>query len=151
MDRRAAAVGGTFDVLHRGHEQLLRAALAARPHLIVGLATDAFAARRKKSPRPYPQRERSLGALLERLGGSWEIAELDDEFGPAALSPRVDALVVSEETAGAGERLNCLRARLGLGPVETVVVPMARAHDGDRISGTRVRRGEISADGGPPA
>lgn len=148
MARRAAAVGGTFDVLHRGHEQLLRRALAARPHLIVGLATDSFAARRKKSPRPYRERARSLEALLRRLGGSWEIAELDDEFGPAALGPHVEALVVSEETAGAGARLNEARARLGLGPVETIVVPMERASDGARISSTRVRRGEISADGG---
>ena len=151
MSCRTAAVGGTFDVLHRGHEQLLRAALAARPHLVVGLATDSFAARRKKSPRPYRERAESLERMLRRLGGSWEIVELDDDFGPAVLGPRVDALVVSEETAGAGGRLNEARARLGFGPVEVVVVPMVRAHDGARVSSTRVRRGEISADGGPPA
>lgn len=151
MSGRAAAVGGTFDVLHRGHEELLRRALGARPRLVVGLATDSFAARRKKSPRPYAERRRSLEELLGRLGGSWTVVELDDDFGPAVLGPGIDALVVSEETAGAGRRLNEMRAGLGLGPVEVVVVPMARAADGGPISSTRVRRGEISPDGGPPA
>lgn len=149
MARRVAAAGGTFDPLHGGHERLLRRALQESDHLVVGLATDSLAARRGKSPSPYPERRRALAAMLSALGGSWEIAALDDEFGPAVLGGHVDALVVSEETAGAGARLNALRAARGLSPVEVVVVPMLRAADGGLVSSTRVRRGEISADGKP--
>lgn len=150
MARRVAAVGGTFDPLHLGHERLLRRAAAASSHLVVGLATDSLARRRGKSPRPYAERKRALEKLLGELAGSWEIAGLDDEFGPAVLGPGVDVLVVSEETAAAGAKLNSLRAGRGLEPVEVVVVPMARAADGRTASSTRVRRGEMSPDGGPP-
>lgn len=149
MARRVAAVGGTFDPLHAGHERLLRRAAAESSHAVVGLTTDSLAARRGKSPRPFGERRRALEDLLGRLGGSWEVVGLDDEFGPAVLGPGVDVLVVSEETAAAGERLNGLRAARGLRPVEVAVVAMARSADGRPVSSTRVRRGEISADGRP--
>ena len=150
MARRTAAVGGTFDPLHLGHEHLLRHAVTVSSHLVVGLVTDSLAGRRGKSPRPYIERKRALELLLEKLADSWEIVGLDDEFGPAVLGPDVDVLVVSEETAAAGAKLNSMRAGRGLGPVEVVVVPMARSADGQTASSTRVRRGEMSPDGNLP-
>ena len=56
-------LGGTFDVLHAGHARLLEAALEAGEALVIGLATDEFAVRRRPSGRelaPYEEREVAL-------------------------------------------------------------------------------------------
>src|SRR5437764_9754180 len=51
------AMGGTFDVLHRGHRALLDAAFAAGDQGVsVGVTTDAFAnAHRQRTVRPYAE------------------------------------------------------------------------------------------------
>ncbi len=153
MGRRfgLAATGGTFDVVHEGHAALLAESFAVADRVVVGLAGDGFAARRGKSPaNGYAARRAALDALMRgRFGAArYDIRELDGEFGPAALEGNVEALVASEETAGRGAELNRLRRARGLPPVEVVVVPMVLAHDGRRISSTRVRNGEIDARGG---
>ena len=77
----------------------------------------------------------------------FEIAELNDDFGPAVIEGDVDALVVSEETSKKGDTLNAVRKERNLGPVEIIIVPMKLASDGDRISSSRIRNSEIDASG----
>ena len=72
---------------------------------------------------------------------------LDNDFGPAVLENDVEALVVSEETAFKGDELNRLRKARNSSPVEIIVVPMALAKDGMRISTTRIKKSEIDSDG----
>lgn len=147
---RAAVVGGTFDCIHKGHAALLEAAFGAAEEVIVGLVSDEFAASRGKAPRgAYPARLEALRAHIARrhAGRPHEIRRLDAEYGPAAYEGRVEALVASPETAHRATGLNAARARLGARPVEVIVVPMAMADDGRRVSSTRIRAGEIDADG----
>lgn len=147
---RAAAVGGTFDGIHKGHAALLEAAFGAAAEVVVGLTSDEFAASRGKAPRSaYPERLAALrGHIASRHAGrAHEIRRLDAEYGPAAYEARVGVLVASAETAHRAARLNEARAGLGVGPVEVIVVPMAMADDGRRVSSTRIRAGEIDADG----
>ena len=147
---RTAAVGGTFDVIHRGHAELLSAAFGAADAVIIGLTSDEFAASCGKSPRnAYGARLAGLRAHIDAgFGGrACEIRRLDAEYGPAAYEARVDVLVASAETAHKAARLNAARAARGVPPVGVITVPMALAEDGRRISGTRVRGGEIDADG----
>jgi pantetheine-phosphate adenylyltransferase len=77
----------------------------------------------------------------------FEIARLDDDFGPAVIKGEVDALVVSEETSKKGDILNSKRNALNLSPVEIITVPMKLASDGQRISSTRIRNAEIDSSG----
>lgn len=145
-----AATGGTFDTIHRGHVALLDCAFGIAGRVVVGVTGDGLAASRGKSPaRPYAERSAAVGALVSSRypGRRCEISRLDDVFGPAALERRVGALVVSAETEPQGAVLNGLRAGAGLPPVEVVVVPMVRARDGERISTTRIRGGEIDGEG----
>lgn len=147
---RIAAVGGTFDSIHKGHEALLGAAFGAAAGVIVGLTSDEFAASCGKAPRnPYALRLEALRAHIagRHAGRPHEIRRLDAEYGPAAYEGRVEALVASAETAHKAARLNAARARLGVAPVEVIVVPMAMADDGRRVSSTRIRAGEIDAAG----
>lgn len=150
--RTVAATGGTFDIIHRGHRALLSAAMDNYDHVIIGLTTDGFAARRGKTPlNRYPVRLENLRRLIDSRfpDGSCEICPLEDVFGPAVLRESVDALVVSEETANQGGVLNRMRAEKGLGPVRVVVVPMVHAADGTTISSTNIRNNLMDLDGNP--
>lgn len=152
MPLAVAAMGGTFDTIHRGHRALLMAALSY-DHAIIGLSTDGFAARRGKAPaHSYAERRDGLVRHIEkcRTACSYEVCPLDDTFGPAVLRENVDILVVSEETRGAGHTLNAMRAGRGLGPVRVVVIPMVCGRDGARISTTGIRRGLMDAEGNMP-
>ena len=73
----------------------------------------------------------------------YEIAKLYSEFGPAVTTGDVGALVASAETAAKGSRLNEVRAKSGLAPVEVIIVDLVKAEDGKPISSTRIRAGEI--------
>ena len=150
---RLVAMGGTFDILHRGHVSLLSRAFAVSDEVIIGLVSDEFAARRgKRTANAYPKR---LAALRDAIrlrfpGRAYRAVRLDDEFGPAVLEVEVGALVVSQETCGRGEILNRMRRELGIPEADIVVVPMEMASDGRRISSTRIRNREIAPDGGLP-
>ncbi len=147
---RTAAVGGTFDTIHKGHAELIAAAFDAADEVIVGLSSDEFATACGKAPRnTYGTR---LAAVCAHIGARFgarrhEVRMLEADYGPAAYEARVDVLVVSEETAHKARQLNEERKAMGIDPVGVIIVPMAMADDGERISGTRIRNGEIDADG----
>lgn len=148
-------VAGTFGPIHDGHRALFEAALERGDEgVVVGLTSDEFArASRRDDPRPVPPYEERKRRVLEELDAHdrWdreiEIRPVDDEYGFADDDPTLDAVVVSPETDEEVEALNRRRAERGLEPLEPVVVPYALAEDGERISSTRIVRGEIDEHG----
>ncbi|MDE1765795.1 MAG: pantetheine-phosphate adenylyltransferase [Thaumarchaeota archaeon] len=145
-----AALGGTFDVLHRGHMELLRNGFEISSKVIIGLASDELARRKGKNPiHNYKQRHDTLENAIKKNfpDAIYEISKLENDFGPAVLEKDVKALVVSDETAFQGEELNKLRRQRNSPDVEVIVVPMELAKDGKRISTTRIRNSEIDSDG----
>lgn len=147
---KLVALGGTFDIIHKGHLELLRNGFLISSKVIIGLTSDEFAQKRGKNPsNDYSMRLRTLEDAIEKNfpNSKYEISKLDNDFGPAVLENDVEALVVSEETAFKGDELNRLRKARNSSPVEIVVVPMALAKDGVRISTTRIKKSEIDSDG----
>lgn len=145
-----AALGGTFDLIHRGHLTLLQNGFEVSSKLIIGLTSDDFAKRRGKNPvNSYEKRLENLESAINRNfpGEHYEISRLENDFGPAVLERDVEALVVSEETAFQGEELNRLRRMRNSPDVKIVVVPMTLARDGARISTSRIRNSEIDSEG----
>ena len=66
---KRVCLGGTFDVLHAGHALLLEAALGAGERLVIGLATDEFAASRRSPGRklaPYGSARRRCASGSRR-------------------------------------------------------------------------------------
>jgi pantetheine-phosphate adenylyltransferase len=144
------AMGGTFDIIHRGHVALLGAAFAESNKVIIGLTSDELAKKKgKKLHHIYTQRLESLKQFIEKnfAGKSYLISKLENDFGPAAIEGNVQALIVSDEMAHKVNVLNKLRAEKNLKPVQSVVVPMVLASDGKRISTTRIRNAEIDTEG----
>jgi pantetheine-phosphate adenylyltransferase len=144
------AMGGTFDVIHKGHITLLSEAFSISAKVIIGLTSDELALRKEKDlQNDYNKRLETLVKTIETKFPNieFEISKLDNDFGPAVLEKEVQALVVSGETSDQGEILNQLRKQKNLPLVEVVVVPMVLAQDGLRISTTRIKNQEIDNDG----
>lgn len=144
------AMGGTFDIIHKGHLALLAKAFSISSNVIIGLTSDELAEKRgKKTLNNYEKRyERLTNAIKTNFSNHhFQISKLDNDFGPAVLEENVQALVVSDETGNQGEILNQLRKEKNLSPVKIVIVPMILAHDGNRISTTRIKNSEIDTDG----
>ncbi|NWK06622.1 pantetheine-phosphate adenylyltransferase [Marine Group I thaumarchaeote] len=144
------AMGGTFDVIHRGHMALLKKSFSISSKVIIGLSSDQLAVKRGKSlVNDYSKRFSLLESAIEKNfpNSSYEISKLENDFGPAVVEGSVKALVVSEETSAKGLHLNELRAERNLPSVEIVVVPMVLAEDGKAISSTRIKNTEIDSNG----
>ncbi|WP_428325384.1 phosphopantetheine adenylyltransferase [Nitrosopumilus sp.] len=144
------AMGGTFDIIHRGHITLLSNAFEISNKVIIGLTSDEFAQKRGKTvSNNYEKRLTNLTEIIfkEFPNSSFQISKLDNDFGPAVLEPEVEALVVSDETSSQGDTLNDLRAQKNLSPVKVITVPMHLAKDGSRISTTRIKNSEIDSEG----
>ncbi|MCV0431070.1 phosphopantetheine adenylyltransferase [Nitrosopumilus sp.] len=144
------AMGGTFDIIHKGHTTLLSNAFDVSDNVIIGLTSDEFAAKKGKIPiNNYDQRFENLTNVISKEFPNklFEISKLENDFGPAVLKKEVEALIVSDETSNQGQKLNELRAQKNLPPVQIVTVPMFLAKDGTRISTTRIKNSEIDADG----
>ena len=147
------ATGGTFDIIHKGHLELLKKAFEISSNVIIGLTSDEFAEKKgKKTVNDYSSRLATLISVIEQKfpNSSFRISKLENDFGPAVLEEGVQALIVSEEKSFQGKVLNKLRVEKNLSEVEIVVVPMALAKDGKRISTTRIRNSEIDHEGNLP-
>ena len=144
------ALGGTFDIIHRGHLTLLSNAFAISDKVIIGMTSDEFAAKNGKTlSNRYDQRLKNLMSIISKEfpNTTFQISKLENDFGPAVLEQKVQALIVSDETSNQGSVLNELRAKKNLLPVEVITVPMFLAKDGTRISTTRIKNSEIDVDG----
>jgi len=144
------AMGGTFDVIHSGHMELLNKAFSISSKVIIGLSSDQLATKKGKNlVNDYSKRLSLLKSVIEKNfpNISYEISKLENDFGPAVIEGSVKALVVSEETSNKGLLLNDLRAEKNLPPVKIVVVPMVLAEDGKVISTTRIKNSEIDGSG----
>jgi len=137
-------LGGTFDLLHEGHQALLGTACRLG-RVTVGLTSDEWARQRGKQVRPYGEREADLARWLEAHRCPHRIVPLHDPYGPT-VEEDFEAIVVSPETEPTARAINERREKRGLPPLEVVVVPYVLADDGIPLSTTRIRRGDI-ADG----
>jgi len=150
MKYEIVALGGTFDIIHAGHIALLKKGFSISKKVIIGLTSDEFAFKNgKRLESNYEKRFASLKSLIEEkfLDSKYEIAKLENDFGPAVVEGNVEALIVSTETQNKGEILNKLRNEKNLQPVKIISVPMILAEDGNRISTTRIRDMEIDFNG----
>src|SRR3990172_11840907 len=142
------AMGGTFDILHAGHEALLRKAFElGDTEVIIGITSDAMAKRTRAKVNPLPVRRRNLVALLRRRG--WRrhrLNVLEEIAGPAADEKDIDAIVVSAERVEAAHEINRDRERRGLPTMEVVVVPMVLSEDCVPIASRRIRAEEHTSE-----
>lgn len=163
---RVVVVGGTFSPIHNGHRALLQKAFQTanhdgdgQGHVVIALTIDELArgSRTRASGvdriPSFTVRRESLEEELDRMSRAYtvgyEIIPLEDVFGPAVSETGIDALVVSPEAAAQRRAYEVNDRRLADGhrPLEIHTPPFIVAEDGERISATRIRRGEIDEHG----
>ena len=143
MKYKKVAVGGSFDVLHRGHEALLNVAFDAGEFVLIGLTSNEMVT---KDVAAYEKRKKALEDFLEHER-PYEIVELNDPLGPAASDETIEAIVVSVETEPRALEINELRKKKGLGVLEIISIPLVLADDQKPISSTRIKKGKIDKEG----
>jgi cytidyltransferase-like protein len=146
------ATGGTFDEIHAGHRELLTRAFSLGKRVVIGVSSDNFAETKKGKNRLRHRFESRVTRLVQFIHDefgnvNFEIKELNDAFGPTSTNKNLQALVVSEETEPKGHEINKIRSRRGFDPLVIVTVTMLKAKDGQPLSSSRIRDGEIDSYG----
>jgi pantetheine-phosphate adenylyltransferase len=145
-----AALGGTFDHIHRGHRQLLAKAFNVARDAVIGLTTNSLVKKEGKiGIKSYAIRKRQLEEYLNKNypRRSYAIRPLRQPLGEIGNRRDIDVVVVSEETFQRAVDANFLRLQNRLKPLAVYVVPMEKAEDMQRISSSRIRAGEINEEG----
>ncbi len=142
---KKVAVGGTFDKFHDGHKKLLTTAFDLGEVIEIGVTSDAFGGLKG-----------DIDSCKERIGNlksyfsdksNFNIMSLDDPYGTTIYDAEFDAIVVSEETEPAAVKINEIRSSKGMKALDIVVISFVLAEDGNPISSTRIRCGEINRNG----
>ena len=141
-------IGGTFGYLHRGHKALLTKAFEIGDYIYIGLTTDKYVQTMKNAKEipSYTERETLLRKFVGKFGKKFEIAPLDDKFGPATTAD-FDAIVVTKETLPTAMEINHIRENSELPALSIVVIEFILAFDSMPISTTRIINGEIDRNG----
>jgi len=145
---RKVVIGGTFDMLHRGHKKLLETGFQVAESVVIGLTSDDFARRfRVGDVLAYDKRKDKLEGFLKAYKKPYRIIRIEDSYGVATLDRDIDCIVASEETLLRASEINAIRFKKGLEKLCIVVVPIMVADDGKPISSDRINSGEIDAEG----
>lgn len=148
---KLVSVGGTFDVMHKGHWFLLEETFNVGENAIVGITTDKFVTEMKKNHKvdTYENRLADVTEFLNEKGYLERaiLVPLNDPYGPTIDSDELEGIVVSEETEATAEVINQKRVDKGKKPLLIFVITMVLADDGKPISSTRVRRQEVDRYG----
>lgn len=139
------AVGGTFDKFHDGHKKLLSTAFELGNRVEIGVTSDAFGGL-KGDIDSCKERMSNLRSFFADKS-DFVVIPLNDPYGTTIHDAEFEAIVVSEETEPTAVEINKIRVSKGMDPIDIVVVSFVLAYDGNPISSTRIRRGEINQKG----
>ncbi|XP_078080424.1 bifunctional coenzyme A synthase [Mustelus asterias] len=104
-------LGGTFDRLHSAHKILLSVScLLTEERLLIGVAHGELLNGKvlKELIEPYQERVEKLRKFLLDVNPAvqYDLVPLSDPYGPAITDPKLNCIVVSDETQKGGEAVN---------------------------------------------
>lgn len=144
------ALGGTFDLLHKGHQALIAKAFKISKLVSIGITTDKFCRKLGKSPyQSQEERRKNLIIYLRsrHLDKRTKIVWLNDIFGTTIKDQTIEALVVSKETLAGAISINKERSKKKLKPLKVMICKEILAQDSKRISSGHIKDGKITPDG----
>ncbi len=147
---KLVACGGTFDHFHKGHREFLRFALEKAERLIIGITSSMFSDNKREEVESFSIRKENVCLFLkqEQVFDRVEILSIDNVYGPTLLpDSKIEGLIVSVQTKWGADSINNKRKELGFLPLDVVVCSTTKAQDGEIISSSRIRNGEIDREG----
>jgi inosine/xanthosine triphosphatase len=140
-------VGGTFNVLHRGHRALLDKAFEVGDEVAIGVMSDTYVAKHKKRSIPLESRLGAIKTYLATKEKPYTINIIEDAEGNLMRDATLVGLVVSPERFTQAEELSKRRKEIGLGELRIYRIGNVLAEDCTPISSSRVLDGEIDTEG----
>ena len=144
---KKVVIGGTFDILHKGHEALLRRAFGLG-EVEIGLTSDKMAKIiRNREIKNFKERKRELeNFITKEFKVKPKITKIEDKFG-FTLSKDFDYIVVSPETYKTALEINKERGKEKRRLIKIAKIDFVLAEDGKPISAERIVKGEINREG----
>lgn len=145
------ALGGTFDIIHKGHEELFSKAFEVGEEIIIGITTDEFVQELYKdhSINEYEFRKNQLLEFIKKIASEDRciIIPLDDPYGPTIHDKSIEAIIVSKESEKTADIINKIRIDNEIKPLEVISIELILAEDREPISTTRIKKGTIDRNG----
>ena len=144
---KKVVVGGTFEILHKGHKAFLKKAFKLGK-VSIGLTSDIMARERKKREvKNFKLRKKQLKEFIfKEFLEKPEIVKIEDKFG-FAIERDFDFIVVSPETYKIAVEINKERQKRNKKPIKIAEIKFVLAKDRKPISATRILKGEIDREG----
>ncbi|MBS64749.1 MAG: hypothetical protein CMA93_00215 [Euryarchaeota archaeon] len=140
-------IGGTFDRFHAGHQNLLMSALSHCHRVEVWVTVDSIARAKDSRINTWEQRVEEIRQALAPDSERLEFHELEDLHGPAPTHNQATAIICTSETMPECEAINRIRQETGMPKLQIICVDHTVSWDGNPISSSRIRSGEIDRQG----
>lgn len=124
---------------------MLSTAFEIGDEIEIGVTSDAFGGLKGDIDSCKERMSNLKSFFAER--SNFIVIPLEDPYGTTIYDADFDAIVVSEETEPTAVEINKIRISKGMKPLDIVVVSFVLAYDGNPISSTRIRSGEINQKG----
>jgi len=143
-------IGGTFNVLHKGHKLLIDTAFqtaGTNGFVFIGLSIGNLL-ENKKDTKKYNKRKRNLENYLTKKEYMKHVVikPISDKYG-LTLEEDFDAIIVSTETKKTADEINIKRKGKGMKILKVITIPYILAEDSLPISSSRIKKGEIDENG----
>ena len=147
-NNKKVVIGGTFDLLHRGHKEIIKKGFEYGD-VVIGLTSNEMAKEMKnRKIEDFEDRKKALeNHSQENLNKEIEVRKIEDKFGFAVNDENLHYIVVSPETEENSFLINKERENFGKDSLEIIKIDFILAKDGKPISSTRIHNNEIDQEG----
>ncbi len=145
---KKVVIGGTFDLLHKGHRELIKKGFSYGD-VIIGLTSDEMAKEMKKREvEIFEERKNNLESFVKNeLKKDLEVRKIKDKISFAKDDEELGYIIVSPETEENASIINKERENSNKKPLEIVKIDFVLAEDKKPISSTRIHNNEINREG----